>query len=212
MLITLVWKSWSSDITLNRWPVFIFNVTKAVVLNTFFTAKGRISMLWGFSHIFSCQIFVSLIFCVLTTLFQMSSNLKTNYSNYKRCEVPKSFLINCEPSVILVGSKIWGKIKLDPRVSRKIEDSGSSGILSKFTLKSPRRISCLFSEPSLWISGLRKSELNEFRDIPVNSQNCCKVTPPYSNCSRTRNHLLKLALTSEAWTFYYPFNQDWSIK
>ena len=26
-------------------PVFIFNVTKAVVLNTFFTAKGRISML-----------------------------------------------------------------------------------------------------------------------------------------------------------------------
>ena len=50
----------------------------------------------------------------------------------------------CEASVILAGSKIWGKIKLDPRVSRKIEDSGSSGIVSKFTLKSPRRINCLF--------------------------------------------------------------------
>ena len=91
MLITLVWKSWSSDITLNRWPVFIFNVTKAVVLNTFFTAKGRISMLWGFSHIFSCQIFVSLIFCVLTTLFQILENKLLQF--YKRCEAPNSFLI-----------------------------------------------------------------------------------------------------------------------
>ena len=67
-------------------PVFIFNFTKAVVL-TFFTAKERISMLWGFPLIFSCQIFVSLVFCVITTLFQISSNLKTNYSNFKRCEV-----------------------------------------------------------------------------------------------------------------------------
>ena len=50
-------------------PVFIFNVTKAVFLDTFFTAKERISMLWGFSHIFSCQIFVLIIFCVITTLF-----------------------------------------------------------------------------------------------------------------------------------------------
>ena len=74
-------------------PVFICNVTKAVVLDTFFTAKERISMLWRFSHIFFCHIFVSLILCVITTLFQISSNLTTNYSNYKRCEVPKSFLI-----------------------------------------------------------------------------------------------------------------------
>ena len=40
----------------------------------------------------------------------------------------------CEPSVILVGSKICGTIRLDPRISRNADDSGSSLTLSKFTL------------------------------------------------------------------------------
>ena len=58
-------------------PVFIFNVTRTIALKTFFVAKEKISMLWGFSHIFSYQMS---IMSIKTTQVN-----RRNYNFYNCC-------------------------------------------------------------------------------------------------------------------------------
>ena len=78
-------------------PLFICYVIKTIALKNIFIAKERIFMFWGFSLFFSYQIFVSLIFCVITTLFQIVTSLKVNYSNYRRCEIPHRWICSKIP-------------------------------------------------------------------------------------------------------------------
>ena len=70
-----------------------FNITRNVALETLFFAKESFSTVWGFSYIFSYQIFVSLLFCLVTTLLEIFASLKKNYFNYRRCEIPQRFFI-----------------------------------------------------------------------------------------------------------------------
>ena len=66
-----------------------------------------------------------------------------------------------EYSVTLVGNKICGSIRFEPRVSKKELTSGSESHFKRSMLKSPSRIISFLSEITLCKSGLRKSELNE---------------------------------------------------
>ena len=82
-------------------PLFIYNVTRSIALKTFFIANERISMFWGCSLFFSYPIFVSLIFCIITTLFQISTRLKTSHSTSADLEVQPMQLNHCDGVVIM---------------------------------------------------------------------------------------------------------------
>ena len=54
-------------------------------------------------------------------------------------------------SVTLVGNKICGSIRFDPRMSKNDIILGSSSHFNRLRLKSPSRRICFFSDDSLWI-------------------------------------------------------------
>ena len=54
-------------------------------------------------------------------------------------------------------------MRLEPRQSRKCDESSS--VFKRLTLKLPSKISSLFSRPTLWRNGFKKSELKDFSDI-----------------------------------------------
>lgn len=70
-----------------------------------------------------------------------------------------------ESFTIRVGSSMCRRIRFEARESKKSEQLGSSSKFKRFTLKSPSKIRCLFSEFTLERKGFKKSELKDSKYI-----------------------------------------------